>query len=119
MPTLVAFLRPGATMLLTDGARGGLAIDVAADGGPGRRRRWPPVPAERFVDPVGAGDTFLAGVFAARIDPSMLGPDAGPDDDLLVGRLGRVAHPRGTGHGRRPDARGRAALDSGPVTAAR
>ena len=83
--SLVALLRPGATMLLTDGAQGGLAIDVAPDGTPGRRRRWPPVPAERFVDPVGAGDTFLAGVFAARIDPALLGPDAGPDDDLLVG----------------------------------
>ncbi len=43
------------------------------------------MPAERFVDPVGAGDTFLAGVFAARIDPTLLGPDADPDDDLLVG----------------------------------
>jgi len=82
---LLALLHPGATMLLTDGAHGGLAIDVAADGRPSRRRRWPPVPAERFVDPVGAGDTFLAGVFAARIDPTLLGPDAGPDDDLLLG----------------------------------
>jgi sugar/nucleoside kinase (ribokinase family) len=82
---LIALMRPGATMLLTDGANGGLAIDVAADGRPGRRRRWPPVPAERFVDPVGAGDTFLAGVFAAHIDRTLLGPDAAPDDDLLVG----------------------------------
>ena len=82
---LLALMRPGATMLLTDGAQGGLAIDVAADGRPGRRRRWPPVPFERFVDPVGAGDTFLAGVFAARVDPTLLGPDAGPDDDLLLG----------------------------------
>jgi sugar/nucleoside kinase (ribokinase family) len=82
---LLSFLHPGATMLLTDGAHGGLAIDVGSDGGSGRRRRWPPVPVERFVDPVGAGDTFLAGVFAARVDPTLLGPGAEPDDDLLVG----------------------------------
>jgi sugar/nucleoside kinase (ribokinase family) len=82
---LLALLRPGATMLLTDGANGGLAIDVAADGSPGRRRRWAPVPVDRFVDPVGAGDTFLAAVFAARVDPTLLGAAATPDDDLLVG----------------------------------
>ena len=81
---------PGATMLLTDGAQGGLAIDVARTragrltGGTGR------VPTERFVDPVGAGDTFLAGVFAARIDPTLLGSGRGPDDDLLAGRRGRA-----------------------------
>ena len=71
-------------MLLTDGAQGGLAIDVGRTAVPGVA----PVAAgagRALRGPVGAGDTFLAGVFAARIDPTLLGPDAGPDDDLLVG----------------------------------
>ena len=105
-------------MLLTDGAQGGLAIDV---GGGRQSRASPPVaavPAERFVDPVGAGDTFLAGVFAARIDPTLLAAGRGPRRRPARGRRGRLAHPRGAGHGRRPDARGRAARASGPSTSA-
>jgi sugar/nucleoside kinase (ribokinase family) len=83
--SLVALLRPGATMLLTDGAVGGIAVDVGPDGLVARRRTWTPIPVERFVDPVGAGDTFLAGVLAARIDPALCVPGGGPDADLLVG----------------------------------
>ena len=33
----------------------------------------------------GPGDTFLAGVFAAHVDPSLRLPGLGPDADLLVG----------------------------------
>ncbi len=83
--SLLACLHPGATMLLTDGAHGGVAIEVGEDGGEARRRPWTPIPVERFVDPVGAGDTFLAGVVAAHVDPSLRPPELGPDADLLVG----------------------------------
>jgi sugar/nucleoside kinase (ribokinase family) len=83
--SLLALLRPGATMLLTDGAAGGIALEAGPGGSVARRRAWSPIPVDRFVDPVGAGDTFLAGVFAARVDPTLLGPGAEPDDDLLVG----------------------------------
>ena len=72
-------------MLFTDGARGGVAIEAGPDGGATGRRPWTPIPVEQFVDPVGAGDTFLAGVFAAHVDPSLRLPGLGPDADLLVG----------------------------------
>jgi sugar/nucleoside kinase (ribokinase family) len=82
---LLACLHPGATMLLTDGARGGDAIEAAAEGREARRRPWSVIPAERFVDPVGAGDTFLAAVFAAHVDPTLPAAVAGPDADLRIG----------------------------------
>ncbi len=82
--SLLGLLHPGATMLLTDGAVGGMALEAGPGGAIARRRPWSPIPVDRFVDPVGAGDTFLAGVFAARVDPSLVDPD-GPDADLLVG----------------------------------
>jgi sugar/nucleoside kinase (ribokinase family) len=82
---LVALLHPGATLLLTEGVHGGLAVDVAPDGGEGRRRRWPAIPVERYVDPVGAGDTFLAGVFAARVEPGLVAGWGGEDADLRLG----------------------------------
>jgi sugar/nucleoside kinase (ribokinase family) len=83
--SLLACLHPGATMLFTDGALGGVAIEAGPDGGDAGRRPWTPIPVEQFVDPVGAGDTFLAGVFAAHVDPSLRRPELGPDADLLVG----------------------------------
>ena len=83
--SLLGLLRPGATMLLTDGANGGVALDAGPGGAVVRRRAWSPIPVDRFVDPVGAGDTFLAGVFAARVDPSLAGLGVGADADLLVG----------------------------------
>ena len=70
--SLLGLLHPGATMLLTDGAAGGIALDAGPGGSVVRRRAWSPIPVDRFVDPVGAGDTFLAGVFAARVDPSLV-----------------------------------------------
>lgn len=82
---LAALLHPGATLLLTDGIRGGLAVEVSGDGREGVTRRWESIPVERYVDPVGAGDTFLSGVFAAWVDPSIAAGWAGPDADLRVG----------------------------------
>ncbi len=82
---LLGCLHPGATMLLTDGAQGGVAIDADEDGNETRRRPWTPIPVDRFVDPVGAGDTFLAGVFAAHVDPTLTAADGADDADLRVG----------------------------------
>jgi len=82
---LVAHLHPGATLLLTDGVRGGAAIPVEPDGRPGPERRWAAIAPEQVVDPVGAGDTLLAGVLAARIDPTITGGWTGPDPDLRMG----------------------------------
>ncbi len=83
---LAALLRPGATLLLTDGAHGGSAYLVGPDGPEDLAvRHWQSIPIERYVDPVGAGDTFLAGVFAARLEPSISDGWDGPDPDLRLG----------------------------------
>jgi sugar/nucleoside kinase (ribokinase family) len=82
---LVSHLHPGARLLVTDGARGGEAIDVADRSVPGRRRAWRSLPVTRYVDPVGAGDTFLAGVFAALLEPGLVRGWDGPDPELRLG----------------------------------
>ena len=82
---LAALLHPGATLLFTDAARGGIAYDVGRPGDPLAARPWASIPIERYVDPVGAGDTFLAGVFAARVKPEITAGWAGPDPDLVLG----------------------------------
>jgi sugar/nucleoside kinase (ribokinase family) len=82
---LVAMLHPGATLLLTNGVHGGLAIDAGPDGAEGARRTWQAIPIRRYVDPVGAGDTFLAGAFAARVEPRLVGGRTGGGWDLRLG----------------------------------
>jgi hypothetical protein len=81
---LAGLLHPGATLLFTDGARGGIAYEVG-DGRPLMVRPWSSIPIERYVDPVGAGDTFLAGVFAARVKPGITAGWVGRDPDLVLG----------------------------------
>ena len=80
---LAAHLHPGATMLFTDGERGGIGVHGRATAADQLvARPWASIPIRRYVDPVGAGDTFLAGVFAAWIGPSITGglgrPRPGP-----------------------------------------
>lgn len=80
-----SWLKPGADLLLTAGLLGGLLVryersDIAS------ARAYPSVPSLVEVDPAGAGDTFLAGVVAARL---MLGEDGRAGGRDL--RLGAVA----------------------------
>ena len=82
---LLSLMHPGATLLFTDGIHGGVALDAGPDGQPTRQRPWHSIPVERYVDPVGAGDTFLAGVFAALVDPSLVAGWHGPDPELRLG----------------------------------
>ena len=69
---LCRLMRPGATLAFTQGARGGIAIEVG-DGRPRSMSRWPGVPTAGIVDPTGAGDVFLAGLLAARVEPRLVG----------------------------------------------
>lgn len=82
---LARLMHPGATLLFTDGVHGGTAYRV----GDGLReleaRRWHSIPTRRYVDPVGAGDSFLAGVVAALVDPSLTAGWDGSDPELRLG----------------------------------
>ena len=82
---LAGYLKPGATMLFTDGERGGTAYRAGSPGDPLQARTWASLPIRRYVDPVGAGDTFLAGVLAAWVRPSITDGWDGPDADLRLG----------------------------------
>jgi hypothetical protein len=83
---LAALLHPGATLLFTDGVHGGIAYRQVGDRSHALEARpWRSIRIGAYVDPVGAGDTFLAGVFAARVDPSIARGWDGPDPDLRLG----------------------------------
>jgi sugar/nucleoside kinase (ribokinase family) len=77
------FLRRGATLLVTSGARGGLAAEVGPDGLE-RLHHYPALRPDRFVDPTGAGDVFLAAVLAARTKPQLVGGRIAQHYDLLL-----------------------------------
>jgi sugar/nucleoside kinase (ribokinase family) len=82
---LAELMRPGATLLFTDGIHGGTAYRVGERPGVLASRHWHSIPTQRYVDPVGAGDTFLAGVFTAWVDPGIVAGWDGPDADLRLG----------------------------------
>ena len=108
LATLVAFLHPGADLLVTQGSRGGLLVIVGRDGPP-ETLRYLPTATDREIDPTGAGDTFLAALLASVLRPAIVGrtrvaPSPGP---AVRGR-GRLARGRGPGARRRPGPRGRA-----------
>ena len=78
-----AWLRPGATLLVTSGAQGGLAAEVGPDG-PRRLYRYPSLRPDAVLDPTGAGDVFLAAVLAARARPDLVGGRIAQRYDLLL-----------------------------------
>jgi sugar/nucleoside kinase (ribokinase family) len=80
---LCAFLRPGATLLVTGGQDGGLVVEARPEG-PERLYRYPAVAPDRVVDPTGAGDVFLAAVLAARAQPRLVGGRIGQRYDLRL-----------------------------------
>ena len=81
---VVGWLRQGATLLVTSGARGGLAAEVGPEG-LRRVHRYPALRPDRVVDPTGAGDVFLASVLAARARPQLVGGRIAQHYDLLLG----------------------------------
>jgi sugar/nucleoside kinase (ribokinase family) len=82
---LTKLLRPGAEMLLTDGVHGGNAYTVGEGGSIASARHWHSIPIRQYVDPVGAGDTFLSGVFAAQVKPAIAASWTAGDADLRFG----------------------------------
>ena len=83
---LYRLLRPGASLAVTRGDRGGLVIHGAhGEGDDGLElRHYPAVPSHGLVDPTGAGDVFLAALAAARIEPRLVGGRLGQGFDLLL-----------------------------------
>lgn len=80
---LCALMRPGATLAFTQGENGGLAIQVGHPS-PRSMARWPGIPPARIVDHTGAGDVFLAGLLAARVEPRLVGGHPGARLDLRL-----------------------------------
>ena len=80
---LCRLLRPGATLVVTKGDRGGLVMEAAPDG-VHHLRHYPAVRSHAVVDPTGAGDVFLAALAAARTEPRLVGGRIAAGFDLLL-----------------------------------
>jgi sugar/nucleoside kinase (ribokinase family) len=65
---LLALLRPGVLLVVTDGARGGVLVVAGADGR-FEEVGWNATPSEAEVDATGAGDTFLSALVATIARP--------------------------------------------------
>jgi len=83
LEALCELMKPGATLCITQGNRGGLAVAVG-EGGAHSLRRWPAIPSAAEIDPTGAGDVFLAGLLAAHAEPRLIGGRFARGYDLLL-----------------------------------
>ncbi|HEX5015626.1 MAG TPA: PfkB family carbohydrate kinase [Candidatus Limnocylindrales bacterium] len=79
---LLGLLRPGATLVVTQGDRGGIV--ATGSGSRVRLRHYPAVRSPDPVDPTGAGDTFLAALAATWVEPRLVGRRSGTGHDLLL-----------------------------------
>lgn len=84
LTSIGAWLKPQADVLLTAGRTGGLLLEFRGGNITGGRA-YPSVPSRGEVDAVGAGDTMLAGVVAARMATSGSEAAAGAGRDLHFG----------------------------------
>jgi sugar/nucleoside kinase (ribokinase family) len=69
---LYELLHPGADLLITRGAEGGLLVRLGANG-PAESLRYLPTATDGETDPTGAGDTFLAALQASILRPAVVG----------------------------------------------
>jgi sugar/nucleoside kinase (ribokinase family) len=75
---LVGLIDPRATLVVTEGDRGGLLSAPAASADERRSwRRYRAIPSDAAVDPTGAGDVLLAAMVATRLDPTGTGRSPG------------------------------------------
>ncbi len=82
-------LRAEATLVITDGDKGGTAWPVAG-GRAHLGRRYPAIPTTGVVDPTGAGDVFLAGLVAARMGHPLAGSGRRSTDLRLAAAMGSL-----------------------------
>jgi sugar/nucleoside kinase (ribokinase family) len=75
---LVDLIRPGASLVVTRGDRGGTLLTSRR---PARSslRAYPAIPSNRVVDSTGAGDVLLAALVATAVDGERLGVAGWPD----------------------------------------
>jgi sugar/nucleoside kinase (ribokinase family) len=69
---LLELLGPGATLAVTDGARGGTLLRNAAGGESALARPYLAIPSDGTVDPTGAGDVFLAAMLGTMVQPALV-----------------------------------------------
>jgi sugar/nucleoside kinase (ribokinase family) len=95
---LVNLIGPNSTLVLTNGPRGGIVSEPPrGPGGARAMRRYPPVAATASVDSTGAGDVFLAALFAARLEPRLVGGRVDKGLDILLAAAAASLVLEGTG----------------------
>jgi sugar/nucleoside kinase (ribokinase family) len=90
MRDLVNLVRPGATLVVTRGDRGGRALISRRPGRPGLRA-YPAIPSNGVVDATGAGDVFLAALLATVIDGPRLGVEGWAERLTFAAAAGSIA----------------------------
>ena len=90
---LTRVMRPGAWLVITQGQHGGLLTQVLGDGRTGEVLRYAPARSDGEIDPVGAGDTFLAALAATVIHRTLGGTRSrrGPLDLAFAAAAGALA----------------------------
>jgi len=90
MHNLVDLIRPGATLVVTRGDRGGTALTSRR---PARSslRAYPAIPSNGVVEATGAGDVFLAALLATVIDGPRLGAEGWPARLTFAAAAGSLA----------------------------
>ncbi|TME10930.1 MAG: hypothetical protein E6I65_07715 [Chloroflexi bacterium] len=86
--SLRRLVAPSATLVLTDGAAGGLVLDRGSedrDDPPGQP--YPAIPSDGVIDATGAGDVFLAAMLAARLQPALVPSTGASNSDDLGGAV--------------------------------
>jgi len=87
---LVDLVRPGATLLVTRGDRGGTALSSRRPARSGFRA-YPAIPSNGIVDATGAGDVFLAALLATGIDGPRLGAEGWAERLTFAAAAGSLA----------------------------
>jgi sugar/nucleoside kinase (ribokinase family) len=93
---LLGLLRPGAILVMTDGAKGGILVVADAEGSP-EEVRWHATPSEAEVDATGAGDTFLSALVATIARPAHGARRSLPDLAVAAAAGSLVVEGRGLG----------------------